>query len=126
MATIFGLPEGFKVPEWEESLTDGHYDMKKDNAVCGAFVERLQQWCVTNGSGAKDLLGEIVRFPVGDGAAEYMVYKTKPLSLIHLPLHDSWQIPEAHARGLRVADIRGQVQADKRMAKLLGEGAVET
>ena len=63
-----------------------------------------------------DLAGEIVRFPIADGYAQYMIWDGR--SMIHLPLGDAWQIPEAHARGLRLADLRENVRRERAIADL--------
>lgn len=69
--------------------------------VDDAYVAKCKQWLTDNGYHHK-LTGEVIRFGVGDGYAMYMVMNgTK---IMHLPLGDAWQIPDAHARGLRVAE----------------------
>jgi hypothetical protein len=47
--------------------------------------------------------GDIISFPIADGQAQYMVFDYK--TLILLPFYDEYEIPDAHARGLRKADI---------------------
>jgi hypothetical protein len=46
---------------------------------------------------------------------------SKPLTLVHLELGDAWHIPEAHARGLRLADIKAMVERDLQWKKFLAE-----
>lgn len=53
-----------------------------------------------------ELVGEIIKFQVADGYAEYMVKKVKPLQLIHLSDGDAWQADPILIRGLRVDDVR--------------------
>ena len=48
---------------------------------------------------------EIIGFPVGDGKALYYVASVNPLQLQHIPYGDAYQIPLAHMRGLRPADV---------------------
>lgn len=60
----------------------------------------------------------IVRFPVADGYALYYVKSLKPLVLQHIPYGDAWQIPYAHIRGLRLADVQQQIEGNKRMREL--------
>jgi len=65
------------------------------------------------------ILGCFVHFPIADGAAVYEVVKAKPLTLMHIPEGDAWQIPAAHMRGLTAADIERTLEFDrswKRMA----------
>ena len=67
------------------------------------------------------LVGEIVRFPVADGYAQYMVWRQQPLQLIWIELGDAWSAHNALIRGLRVKDVKAQVDADKRLAALFAE-----
>lgn len=65
------------------------------------------------------LSGEVVSFPRADGYAQYMVAeRAGTMALIHLPLGDAWSIPEAHARGLRKADIVALVRQRKAIAAM--------
>lgn len=107
MAQVYGLPEGMDPPDFEDAFVDGRYDHELDTRIHGEWLDEMADWCRQNSP--SDIAGEVVYFGVADGAAQYMVWRTKPLSLIHLPIHDAWQIPEAHARGLRTSDIREMV-----------------
>jgi hypothetical protein len=121
---VYGLPEGLEPPDFTDSLVDGRYDMKRDDEVHAAFFERVKEALIAIGY-TGPLTGEIVRFPIADGNAAYMVAdRPRGMALIHLPVHDAWQIPDAHARGLRKADIVAQVTAKARWAALFtgGEG----
>ncbi|MEI2420894.1 hypothetical protein V6O07_11525, partial [Arthrospira platensis SPKY2] len=84
-----------------------NFDYDKVKADEQAFKDRLAAFARRHHKG--ELVGEIARFGRGDGFAEYMVFSEKPLSLIWIPLGDAWSIPEAHARGLRLADIRENI-----------------
>ena len=54
--------------------------------------------------------GETVSFSVADGAAVYMVVKSKPLTLQHVNTGDNYFIPYAHVRGLRLSDIKPDIE----------------
>lgn len=73
-----------------------------------AYRERVRQAAKARGETGKDadLVGEIMAFPVADGHAEYMVWRVRPFTLVHLEIHDDYHIPDAHLRGLRLADAR--------------------
>lgn len=62
--------------------------------------------------------GVILRFPVADGYAMYLVQKTRPLTLQHIPFGDAWQIPAAHLRGLSMEDVKQQAAHNKSRRKL--------
>lgn len=99
MATILAPPEGFDPPEWDFKK-DREANMKAE----ADYIERLATWLRSTRQG--ELVGKVVRFPAADSYAQYMVASEKPLHLVHLPIGDAWQIPAAHARGLRLSDIR--------------------
>jgi hypothetical protein len=69
-------------------------------------------------NGSSELAGEIVRFPVGDGYAQYVVFSLKPVQLIHLAVHDRWHFQ--YANRLTATDIRKEVRYMKGMAELFG------
>lgn len=112
MATIYTLPEGFQEPpDFEDSMVDGRYDMALDDRLHNEWLDELADWCRNNSP--SDIAGEVVSFGYADGAAQYMVWQSKPLSLIHLPIHDAWSLPEWQTRGLRTSDIRPMVEGKK-------------
>lgn len=82
-----------------------------------AWVASVRAWAREHGSGP--IRGEIVRFPIADGYAQYVVMSGT--QLIHLPVYDGWQIPAAHARGLRAADLKAMVAQDKALEQLFTE-----
>jgi hypothetical protein len=63
--------------------------------------------------------GVILQFPIADGYAMYLVQKTSPLTLQHIPYGDAWQIPAAHLRGLNIEDVKAQVERNKAMRSFL-------
>lgn len=111
MAKIYSAPKGFEAPETD---FDNWQTQEK------AYLERLAAEARRN-TPNNDLVGEVVRFPMADSHAEYMVWSTKPLALIHLAIGDAWQIPAAHARGLNVSDIRQNVELARRWTALFAE-----
>lgn len=62
--------------------------------------------------------GTILSFPVADGKAMYLVQKTRPLTLQHIPAGDAWEIPAAHLRGLNMDDVREHAKRNKGMKAL--------
>ena len=59
--------------------------------------------------------GKHWQYPVADGYAHYEIVKTSPLSLRHIPYGDGYQVPSAHIRGLRWADIQKDLDWEKRL-----------
>jgi hypothetical protein len=96
MAKVYGAPESIVGPTIEDfSCMDG-YAVK-----AATYEEQIANYCKNEGSG--DSKGKAISFPVGDGKAVYIVFDNK--TLIHVDTYDCWSITEAHARGLRKADI---------------------
>jgi hypothetical protein len=119
MATAFAPPEGFEPPQITlDNMRDGSYEREE-----AAFLERLADRAKMNGT--SPLLGEVVRWQRADGYAQYMVWQTNPLQLIHLDLLDGYSIEPALIRGLRVADIRDMVERAARMRELFSRKAGE-
>lgn len=52
-----------------------------------------------------EILGGVLRFPRGDGAALYYVSKARPLTLQWVPFMDRWQVEDALIKGLDTADV---------------------
>lgn len=82
------------------------------------WVLSVQDWVRKNSADKDPVVGELYRFPVADGYAEYVVFSTKPLRLIHLTHLDGWHMPDVVRRGLCLADIRQQAS----LAALLAGG----
>lgn len=120
MATVYAPPAGFEPPD--VVFTDGKYDHTATAAAETAFIEALAAEARKADTG--ETVGQIIRFPVADGFAQYMVWKERPLQLVHLALGDAWTIPASHARGLKLADVKAMVDRDERIADLFrGEAA---
>lgn len=118
---VYAPPDDVKVPDFDEAFVNGRYDMNKDDEIHKAFFERLKKKLREEGY-TGPLTGEIVRFPIADGAAQYMVAdRPRGMVLIHLPIHDAWSIPEAHARGLRKADIVKLVEGERAWRELFAK-----
>jgi hypothetical protein len=108
MAKVFSTPENIQCPGFQWN------DQAKYSADVSAFKESLKTFCKDN-SKCPDA-GEIIRFQIADGYAQYMVFKYT--ELFHIEEGDAYQIPEAHSRGLRKADIIQKIKAGKAMEKL--------
>ena len=116
MATVYGAPKGFDPPKITDFLKP-KFDMQAYDHAQDQYVRKLAEYARRHTPG-NDLVGEVVRFGVADGYARYMVWKTKPLQLIHLGLGDSYSIPEAHARGLRLKDIKEMINTERTIRNL--------
>ena len=117
MATIYPAPEGFDPP----NITNEDYAERRWETIEAAYIERLATRARLLDPLKSLLVGRIIRFPWADGYAQYMVWRTRPLQLIHLELGDAWSIPDAHARGLRLTDVREIVEREDRLTALFAK-----
>jgi hypothetical protein len=117
MATIYAVPEGLSVPSMADAIVDGRYDYARATASEGQFLARLRAWLAEAGYEGEGV-GEVLRFPIADGYACYMVARVSPPALIHLPLGDAWEIPAPYARGLRARDVREEIRRQRAIATL--------
>lgn len=108
MGKIYSPPASIKVPElnWE--------DINAYEEANKKFVDDLRAFCKSRNSG--EHIGEVIKFPVADGYAEYMVASLSPVELIHLPLWDAWEFD--YASRLTKKDIIDKIKQNKAMEKL--------
>lgn len=123
MATIYSPPANLPdVPDFSDFKDEtGRYDFNAHLEAESDWIELVQAEARRVNTG--DLIGEVIAFGIADGAAQYVVWKQKPLQLIHLAVGDAWQIPEAHGRGINLTDVRAMVKRDKSLAELFGRKA---
>ena len=76
------------------------------------YIEKLRQYCKKHTDSKNALVGVIFRIPIADGYAQYMVFRTKPLEMIHVPTGDAWDAPDYQTRGVRLSDVKEQVKFD--------------
>lgn len=55
------------------------------------------------------VVGEIIRFSVGDGYAYYMVSSEDPLEVKHLKFLDGYVISESYLNGLTLEDVKAKL-----------------
>ena len=115
MAKAYTVPAGYEFELDFSNLSNWQKDEED-------YLARLKKWVKENTDSKNPLVGEIWKTGVADGYAVYMVYRTKPLELLHVPVGDAWQAPEAHINGLRLSDIKKSVEADKAIAKIFRKG----
>lgn len=67
--------------------------------------------------------GEIVRFSVADGFAEYMVVSISPLWLVHIPLYDGYTFEYIHR--LTSSDIKKKIKQQRQIDKSFNQKLIE-
>lgn len=111
MATEIGSPIDEPKIDWR--------NIELTQARITRWAERMREFAREATGREDEVIGRIVRFQIADGYAEYVVFDTKPLQLVHVP--ESYNISDAHMRGLTLKDIRALVNFDKRWASLRDE-----
>lgn len=112
---VFSLPKEF------ESLVPRYESGQPYEALVKAeeeFVAKLATWAKARAP-QDAYAGSVVRWPMADGYAQYLVAATKPVELIHLPIGDAWDFPLAHRATKK--DIVGRLDADKAWAEMVAK-----
>lgn len=125
MATVYQAPEGFDPPEFTIESTRAPKGGTIDDAPyyrdSEAYIARLAAEArqIAKIEGKEDpIIGEVVRWGRGDGYAQYMIWRARPLQLIHLDLIDGYHVEPELIRGLRIGDVRQMVERDKKLREM--------
>jgi hypothetical protein len=95
-----GIPKGFEQIEGEGWEAQHARHEAAFNALAAA-AEALPEGT---------LKGQMLRFPVADGYAHYLIVKDSPLVLQLIPMGDSYTADPALIRGLRRIDALEQIK----------------
>lgn len=68
-----------------------------------------------------DLTGVIMKFPMADSYAIYMVTKNDPLTLSHVPMDDAWTVQAAHIRGINRQDVINYLHREIELNKIFNK-----
>ena len=109
MADIYSAPQEVKLPKLDFS------NMGTYNKDCERYINDLTKHIKDMGYKGKNI-GEIVKFAVADGYAEYMVLSMKPMQLIHIPLGDAYEFQYAHL--MTASEITKKLESQKKLAEL--------
>jgi len=112
MAKIYACPK-----ELEKAIEKFDFDKGWDEQEKKAH-ELLRKYCKMHTDSKSPLVGVVFRVPCADSYAQYMVFRTKPLEMIHIPFGDAWDAPDYQTRGIQLSDIKQQVEWDKAMKKM--------
>jgi hypothetical protein len=109
MADIYSAPKEIKLPKLDFS------NMQDYNRDCDRYVRDLVKHIKDMGYKGKNV-GQIVKFAVADGYAEYMILSMRPLKLIHIPLGDAYEFTYAHL--MTASEINKKLDAQNKLAEL--------
>ena len=105
MAKIFSAPNSIPIPKWDYEKT--HQENAEEES---RYIKQLKV-VLTDRKPGKKLVGEIIKFGVADGRAEYMVASMTPLELVHIPLGDAYEFPYVHR--LTKKDVEDKIKGQK-------------
>jgi hypothetical protein len=108
MATVYSAPSSIEVPSSDFKNINGY------EKACEKYKADLKAMLQKRNKDKN--VGEIIRFPVADSYAEYMVASMKPVELVHLPLWDAWNFQYAHL--MTAKEVQGQIDNQKALEKL--------
>lgn len=119
MAKLYAHSTNIAPPSPALAMVDGFYDRDLDAANEAEYKRKVKDELFQLGS-THAWTGKVIRFPVADNYAEYMVAKVgrKPAILVHLHICDGYRIPDAHVRGLTDTDIGGMIERQDRLDAL--------
>ncbi len=110
---VYRVPDELPAPKLEFP-----FDTEKHLASEEAHKAALKAWLIKSGYKGKHT-GEVVRFPVADGYAQYMLADGKKSFLIHLPYCDAYDYRDVQY--LPKAEILRRIEVSKKMAALFSK-----
>ena len=113
---VYSIPDALPAPKPDYR----NYDSAKEQARELQHMRDLKEWLLSAGFDG-EMTGEIVRFPVADGYARYMLADGSKSALIHLPYGDGYQYTDAQY--LPKAEIVRRIGVDRNLAALFASGA---
>lgn len=115
MAKVYAPPQSIPQPDYTIVTQKSFEEYEK---AIKEYLKKLKEWCKKRKPRGQ-LVGEIIRFPVADGHAEYMVASLSPLELIHIPLGDAWHFQWIGK--INSKDVRQMIESEKALIKLFQE-----
>jgi hypothetical protein len=115
MAKVFSNP--IPAPAFADS--NGSFDVAGYEKRCEEYREATENYIRTELTGKCKHTGKIIRFPIADGYAQYMVWTLT--KLIHLDEGDGWHADAATLRGMRAVDVAEKVERGERLAGLFAK-----
>jgi len=110
MAKIFSPPQAVPAHEWDVKKT-----RQQNQEAEQKYIDNLKKFLQRRRPG-NDKIGNVIRFPVADGYAIYMVAGLRPAELLHVPIGDAWEYQYAHR--LTMSDILEEIQRQEALSKI--------
>lgn len=112
-AKIYSAFEEVTVPTFSFGKGASVEDYNKAN---DQYIQNLKDKLRESGYTGKNS-GEVIKFPVADGHALYMVISMRPLQLMHIPIVDAYEFQYVHL--MTAKEVNEQIEASKRWEKFL-------
>jgi len=101
---VYNAPKEISLPSFSST------DYNKD---CNKYKDQLREWLKGKGFVEKET-GTVIKFPVADGYAEYMVASVKGGQLLHIETGDAWAFPiHNYTKKAFRAEIASQIKFSK-------------
>lgn len=110
-ATIYSAPKSVPLPKYDIKNVQ---DWRKEE---DDYIDQLKTVLLRRKNGKN--IGEVLRFPVADGYAMYMVASMRPLELVHLPLGDCWEFEYVHL--LNAQEVQQRIDSHKALEELFSK-----
>ena len=94
------------------------FNMEAEDKAEQVFLEKARDFCVVNNPEDK-LAGVEYNIQHADGYARYMVFSSKPVKLLHLPLGDAWD--SQWASKITKKDIEEDIQRRLKLKALFAK-----
>lgn len=107
-ATIYSAPSSVPLPKYDINSVQ-NWQQEEDD-----YIAQLKAVLLRRKNGKN--IGEVLRFPVADGYAMYMVASMRPLELVHLPLGDCWEFEYVHL--LNAKEVEERIESHKILEEL--------
>lgn len=111
-AKIYSAFETVKVPRFSFGMEQSVEDYHKANED---YIQKLRDRLAEYGYKGKNA-GEVIKFQVADGYAQYMVISMRPLQLMHIPIIDAYEFQYVHL--MTAKEVNEKVEAEKRLKEL--------
>lgn len=112
MSTIYSAPDEIKKPK----IDFANYNRAKTQKDENDYIDKVIEYAKANSEDNCKECGEVISFPVADGAALYVVMSLKPVEIVHLNIGDSWH--SEYAELLNAKKIREKIAQRKALAKI--------
>lgn len=111
MLKVYAPPKEITPPSWASYKDVQLYNKAEEN-----YTNSIIDFCKKYGKGKHR--GDVVRFPVADGYAVYVIYSESPMELIHDESGDAYQY--MYVERLTKKDILQLAESYNKLKKMFG------